>query len=117
MTVADIILMDIKAKLHTLTLSLLTGRRELVYCALKDISADIVSDSDKMDVNAQLKQINLQYPLNGGLYPHIVRSVSDEVLSVHYVGFTKPAIKTVADSHDMAIELSLGAIEIVFLNK
>ncbi|OQV22887.1 Vacuolar protein sorting-associated protein 13A [Hypsibius exemplaris] len=112
-----VIQMDITAKLHMLTLSLQTGRKELAFCALKDISAHVVSDSEKMDVVAQLKRIKLKYPLALGLYPHIIRSVSDEVLAFHYIGYTAPAIKTDVNSHDMSIQLTLGAVEIVFLNK
>ena len=64
-----------------------------------------------------MKGIRVKYPLALGLYPRIVRSLGDEVLSVHYIGYSKAATKTDVDSHDMAVQLTLGAIEIVFLNK
>ncbi|XP_055333102.1 intermembrane lipid transfer protein VPS13C-like isoform X2 [Paramacrobiotus metropolitanus] len=114
---SDIIMMDIHARLHTLSVTLLTGRRELAYCALEEISAHVLQDKEKMTVDAQLKRIKIDYPLPGGMYPHVVHTLSDEVLSVHYVGYSNPAIKTDVNSHDMAVNLSLGAIQIIFLNK
>ena len=51
---SGVIQMDIVAKLYMLTVVLQTGRKELAFCALKEISAKVIQDSEKMDVNAQV---------------------------------------------------------------
>ena len=110
--------MDIRAQCHYLTLSLLIqGRKELAYVALRDISAKIWTTNKQMEVQAQLKRIKLNYPLSSdNLYPQIVRTLSDEVLSLHYIGY-QDYNKDDVEGRDMDVQLSLGAVQIVFLNK
>lgn len=116
--IVGIIDMDIRARCHYLTLSLLIqGRKELAYVALRDISAKMWMNKQQMEVQAQLKRIKLNYPLSSdNLYPQIVRTLSDEVLSLHYIAYQQWKKEDV-EGRDMDVQLSLGAVQVVFLNK
>ena len=70
-----------------------------------------------MEIQAPLKRVKLNYPLSSdNLYPQIVRTLSDEVLSLRYIGY-QHYNKDDAEGRDMDVQLSLGAVHIVFLNK
>lgn len=116
----EIIDLKLEANLDTIGIGMCNDQRMITELKIKGLNAGVTMQKEKIGVSTVLKDIIVTDPTPNAIHPKILSILGGELFNVHLTQYTNA---TAGDNYsnmeavDTQIDLTLGQICVVFLNK